>query len=149
MNDEEEVKEQYQFEELIQGLIDNQYGCCNDFIIPSTITGLRNNIATLNASGKMKSAGIGNKNDLQNNQLIRSDKVNWIEELSTNPFEKIYLEKIWRFIHHLNKTCFTSLKTYESHYANFEQGSFYKRHLDQFKSEKGRKYSIVLYLNQN
>ncbi|MBC8754813.1 2OG-Fe(II) oxygenase [Kordia sp. YSTF-M3] len=149
MNDAEEIKEQNQFEELIQGLIDNQYGCCNDFIIPSIITGLRNNITTLNTSGKMKSAGIGNKVDFQNDQLIRSDKVNWIEELSTNEYEKIYLKKIWRFIHHLNKTCFTSIKTFESHYANYELGSFYKRHLDQFKSEKGRKYSIVLYLNQN
>lgn len=145
----EEIKEQNQFEELIQGLIDNQYGCCNDFILPSTATGLRNNIRTLNASGNLKSAGIGNKTDFQNDQLIRSDKVNWIEKFSTNQYEKIYLQKIWRFIHHLNKTCFTSIKTFESHYSNYELGSFYKRHLDQFKSEKGRKYSIVLYLNQN
>ncbi|MGH1384754.1 2OG-Fe(II) oxygenase [Kordia sp.] len=145
----EEIKEQNQFEELIQGLIDNQYGCCNDFILPSTATGLRNNIRTLNASGNLKSAGIGNKTDFQNDQLIRSDKVNWIEKFSANQYEKIYLQKIWRFIHHLNKTCFTSIKTFESHYSNYELGSFYKRHLDQFKSEKGRKYSIVLYLNQN
>ncbi len=148
MNDEGRL-EQNQFEELIQGLIDNQYGCCNDFIIPSVIAELRNNLTLLNASGNLKSAGIGNKVDFKNDVLIRSDKVNWIEELSTNEYEKIYLAKIWRFIHHLNTTCFTSIKTFESHYANYELGSFYKRHLDQFKTEKGRKFSIVLYLNQD
>lgn len=145
----EKKKEQNQFEELIQGLIDNQYGCCNDFISPSTLEGLRNNMTTLNAFGDMKSAGIGNKIDFQKNELIRSDKINWIEERSTDLYEEVYLKKIWGFINYLNKTCFTSIKTFESHYANYESGSFYKRHIDQFKSEKGRKYSIVLYLNQN
>ena len=45
--------------------------------------------------------------------------------------------------------CFTTIKTFEGHYANYESGSYYKRHIDQFKSEKGRKYSIVLYLNKD
>ena len=145
----DEIKEQNQFEVLIQGLIDNNYGCCDDFVIPGTVIGLRDNIAGLGASGDMKAAGIGNKMDFQKNELIRSDKINWIEEKSTNQFEAIYVKKIWKFIHHLNKTCFTSILSFESHYASFEQGSFYKRHLDQFKNEKGRKYSIVLYLNQD
>lgn len=148
MNDEERW-ERNQFEELIQGLMDQQYGCCNDFIIPSVIAELRNNLTMLNTAGNLKSAGIGAKKDFQNNPLIRNDKVHWIEEYSTNPYEKIYLEKIWRFIHYLNKTCFTSIKSFESHYANFGIGSFYKKHLDQFKTEKGRKFSIVLYLNEN
>lgn len=146
---DEEIMEKNQFEELIQGLIDNQYGCCNDFILPSTLEGLRNNMSMLIALGDMKSAGIGNKIDFQKNELIRSDKINWIEERSTDLYEEVYLKKIWGFINYLNKTCFTSIKTFESHYANYESGSFYKRHIDQFKSEKGRKYSIVLYLNQN
>lgn len=145
----EEDREKGQFELLIQGLIDDEYACCNDFLSPHTMTGLLANMSALNASGSMLQAGIGNKADLQKNKLIRSDKVKWIEEASKNEFEDIYLKKIWRFIAHLNTTCFTSIKTFESHYANFEQGSFYKRHLDQFKNEKGRKYSIVLYLNED
>ncbi|WP_371742937.1 2OG-Fe(II) oxygenase [Lentimicrobium sp. S6] len=72
-----------------------------------------------------------------------------MEQNSTNPFEEVYLRKIWRFINYLNITCFTSIKSFEGHYANYELGSFYKRHLDQFKSEKGRKYTLVFYLNQH
>ena len=145
----EEVLEQNQFEALIQGLIDDNYGCCNDFLLPSTSAGLRANMTTLNTSGDMKFAGVGNKMDFHKDKLIRGDKVNWIEGLSIDQYEAVYLKKIWRFINHLNRTCFTSIQTFESHYANYELGSFYKRHLDQFKNEKGRKYSIVLYLNED
>lgn len=147
--DYEEIQEELQFEELIQGLIDDKYGCCNDFILPSTVKGLRANIQRLSESGKMKSSGIGNKIDFQKDKSIRGDKINWIEEQSTNQFESIYLKKIEKFINHLNKTCFTSIKSVESHYSTYEKRSFYKRHLDQFKNEKGRKYSLVLYLNQD
>lgn len=145
----EEIAEKNQFEGLIQGLIDDEYGCCNDFILPATVAGLRANIQRLNDLGEMKSSGFGNKKDFQKDKSIRGDKINWIENQSSNEFESIYLKKIENFIAHLNKTCFTSIKSFESHYSSYERKSFYKRHLDQFKNEKGRKFSIVLYLNQD
>lgn len=147
--EENTLIETAQFEKLIQGLIDNEYGICDDFFLPENMEGLRSKMLYLDGLGKFKAAGIGNKTAFQNNHLIRSDKVKWIEEDSVNSFEMIYLQKIWRFINYLNKSCFTSINSFESHYANYEIGSFYKRHLDQFKSEKGRKFSIVLYLNQD
>ena len=143
------MQENDQFESLIQGLIDDDYGYCNDFILPSTVTGLRANLQDLNASGDMKPAGFGNNSNLQKDTKMRGDKINWIADESINQFEVIYLKKIEMFIAHLNKTCFTSIKSFESHYANYEKKSFYKRHIDQFKNENGRQYSIVLYLNQD
>ena len=148
-SENEQRMENIQFESLIQGLINQKYGSCINFISPSTILGLRNNIAALSAEGHLKFAGIGNKKLSRQDKLIRSDTINWIEEKTANPFEKIYLDKIERLIQYLNKTCFTSLKTFECHYANFEKGSFYKKHFDQFKNEHGRKYSVVLYLNDD
>ena len=49
--DSEDIQEQNQFESLIQGLIDNDYGCWNDFILPNTLIGLRANIQHLKESG--------------------------------------------------------------------------------------------------
>jgi SM-20-related protein len=143
----EEIREQNQFEGLIQGLIDNEYGCCNDFILPETVDGLIANIQRLSDSDGMIPSGLGNKGDFKKDLSIRGDKINWIDGQSTNPFEVIYLNKIEKFIVYLNQTCFTAIKSFESHYSSYEKSSFYKRHLDQFKNEKGRKYSIVLYLN--
>lgn len=144
-----EHKEILQFEGLIDGLINNKFGCCNDFLSPTILAGLKVNMNVLEQSGELKVGGIGNKEGFQTNKSIRGDKINWIDEPSINLFETAYLDKIWRFIAYLNKTCFTSIKSFESHYANYEKGSFYKRHIDQFKTEKGRQYSIVLYLNEN
>jgi SM-20-related protein len=141
------LKELVWFEGLIQGLIENEYGCCNDFILPSTVNGLRANIECLSESNNMIPSGIGNKLDFKKDEAIRGDKINWIEESSTNPFEMIYLTKIEKFILYLNSTCFTAISSFESHYSSYEKARFYKRHIDQFRTEKGRKYSIVLYLN--
>lgn len=147
--EENKALEYKQFEELIQGLIDNEYGSLDDFFLPNTLAGLRTNMSILNSSGEMKHAGIGNKLDFKNDTSIRGDKINWIDEQSSNVHEELYFKKIWRFIHHMNNTCFTSIKSFESHYANYEIGSFYKRHVDQFKNEKGRKFSMALYLNED
>ena len=147
--DDEEQQEQNQFEALIQGLIDDEYGCCDNFILPETILGLRANINKLYETGDMKSSGIGNNSDFHKDKNIRGDYINWIEEQSTNQFEIIFLKKIDKFIMHLNNTCYTSINSFESHYASYEKTNFYKRHIDQFKNEKGRKYSIVLYLNHD
>jgi len=149
IQEQNELKESIQFERLIQGLIDNEYGCCDDFILPEIVAGLYANVQHLNETESLKPSGFGNKLDFKKDSAVRGDKINWIEEETTNQFEMSYLTKIEKFILYLNKTCFTAIKSYESHYSSYEKNSFYKRHLDQFKNEKGRKYSIVLYLNKD
>lgn len=147
--DQLDVIEQNQFENLILGLINNEYGCCDNFITAHNTLGLLANINALNLAGNMVNAGIGNQITFQQNKKIRGDKINWIATQSTNEFEVIYLKKIERFMLYLNKTCFTALTAFESHYASYEKNSFYKRHIDQFKNQSGRQYSIILYLNQD
>ncbi|MEM7375120.1 MAG: 2OG-Fe(II) oxygenase [Bacteroidota bacterium] len=147
--DEETRQDQIQFEHLIQGLIHQKFGCCDDFMDTTVVAGLRNNIRQLRDSGSMQSAGFGKKLDYQKNSSIRGDKIRWIEADSQDTFEEVYLKKIGNFIRYLNETCYTSINSFESHYASYEQESFYKRHRDQFHHDKGRKYSIVLYLNEN
>ena len=53
------------------------------------------------------------------------------------------------FVQYLNRTCFTGLKSYEFHYAVYEEGSYYKKHVDQFVNDLSRKFSFVLYLSEN
>ncbi len=150
MNHHKERKQnETKFEELIQGLLDNDYGCCDDFVNAPTITGLREKMLQLNETGGMNAAGLGQHADHQKNQQIRGDKIKWIEKDSQNQFEGDYLRMVEAFIVYLNRTCYTAIKDYESHYANYEKKRFYKRHLDQFKHDIGRKFSIVLYLNED
>lgn len=145
----EESQNQVQFESLIQGLLENDFGCCDDFLNTATVKGLREKLIGFDADGEMQKAGIGQGKALQTNEKIRGDEIKWIEKDSVNHFEEIYLKKVAAFILYLNTTCYTSLGQHESHYASYPIESFYKRHKDQFRRDSKRKFSIVLYLNEN
>ncbi len=147
--DDETEREEIQFEDLIEGLIRDNYGCSDDFIAADTISGLRNRLHSLSELGKMRSAGLGSKAGHHGDNLVRGDSTSWIEKESEDRYESIFLKKIGNFIQHLNRTCYTSINGFESHYASYEQDSFYKRHLDQFQNDNRRKYSVILYLNED
>jgi len=145
----EKKKEVAHFEKLIQGLMNDQYGCCDDFVNEESVSGLRNNIQSLSRLRDLQLAGMGKDLDFQKDSQIRGDKIKWIEKESEDTYEKKFLKKIAHFIQHLNKTCYTSILDFESHYASYEKSSFYKRHVDQFRNDRGRKYSIIMYLNED
>lgn len=142
------IREEAQFEALIQGLVDQQYGVCDEFLEEYILAGLRGNLQRLKTEGHMHPAGVGKKFDYQKNAVVRGDLIRWIEKDSTDPFENFFMRKVTDFVSYLNRTCYTSINDFEFHYANYEPFSFYKRHLDQFKSDKGRKFSLVMYLNE-
>ncbi len=142
-------QQEEQFEFMIQGLLDQQYGFGDQFIDQATVTGLRKNLLHFHESGVMHPAGVGRNFDFQQNTLIRGDVIKWIEKDSKDPFERAFLDRVEDFILYLNHTCYAGINDYEFHYAYYEQNSFYKRHLDQFKSHRGRKFSLVTYLNED
>ena len=137
------------FEGLINGLINQQYGCSDDFISQETVSGLRNNIENFRNAESLKIAGLGKEGNFQKNIQIRGDQIKWIEKSTSDDHESLFLKKIGNFVSHLNMTCFTAINDFESHYACYEPKSFYKRHLDQFKNDNSRKFSIVFYLNED
>lgn len=141
-------KTEQQFEQLISGVIDRKYGICDEFLDEKLLSGLTENLHTYHTHGEMHPAGIGRHFDFKKNLDVRGDVIRWIEEDSVNLYEAQFLEMIKQFIYYLNTTCYTQINQFEFHYAYYEAGSFYKRHLDQFKSHRGRKYSLVVYLNE-
>lgn len=90
-------------------------------------------------------AGIGRQDDHSLNQFVRKDSIHWIEG-------KTFVESEWNhwcsnLMNHLNRQLFLGLFSFESHFAKYEVGDFYKRHYDAFRGEKNRILSMVLYLN--
>ena len=49
---------------------------------------------------------------------------------------------------YLNHTCYTSLHEVELHFAVYPPGAYYKRHIDQFRTDSRRKFSVICYLNE-
>ncbi len=137
------------FDILIDSYLENKVGIDASFLNQALSNGLHQNILQLQKDEKMTAAGIGNKEKRDANQKIRGDKICWMDKSHDNIYEQEFLLHIENFIEHLNSTCYTGINGYEFHYAVYEEGSFYKRHKDQFKNDSDRKYSLINYLNED
>ena len=135
------------FDVLINSFIDNKVGIADDFLSKPLAALLKENLIALYADKQMLAAGIGNNTALQHDKLIRSDRIYWLDRSHNNPSEIAFFELMDSFVSYLNSTCYTGITGYEFHYALYEKGSFYKKHLDQFKNNKSRAFSMIMYLN--
>ena len=137
------------FDLLIDSYLDNKVGIDNEFLNASLVEGLHQNILQLQKDDLMVAAGIGNNEVKDAHQKMRGDKLYWMDKSHDNIYEQEFLQQVEDFISYLNSTCYTGINGYEFHYAVYEQGSFYKRHKDQFKTDSDRKYSLINYLNKD
>ncbi len=98
---------------------------------------------------RFRKAGIGKQQNLQINEAIRGDYIQWLDKKSAPEELLTYLKRIDELIQYLNQTLFLSLKDFEFHMTIYPVGSYYKRHLDQFKKDDHRKLSTICYLNDD
>jgi SM-20-related protein len=137
------------FDLLIDSYLDNKIGIDTGFLNEALSNGLQQNILQLQKDELMTAAGIGNAAMKDAQQTMRGDKIYWMDKSHDNKYEQQFLQLAEDFIEHLNRTCYTGINGYEFHYAVYEEGSFYKRHRDQFKNDSNRKFSLINYLNND
>ena len=137
------------FDLLIESYLENNIGIDASFLHKKLSVGLQENILQLQKDHMLSTAGIGNDTVQDTQQKMRGDKIYWMDKSHNNVHEQEFLLLIDNFIERLNSTCYTGINAYEFHYAVYEEGSFYKKHRDQFKNDSDRKYSLVTYLNEN
>jgi SM-20-related protein len=140
---------QSRFDPLIDSFIDHHLGIHPSFLSEELASGLRQNIMQLLEEDKMVPAGVGHGNNKLNDKKVRGDKICWMDRSHDNVYEQAFLDLVEDFIDYLNRTCYTGINGYEFHYTVYEEGSFYTRHRDQFKTNSHRKYSLINYLNEN
>lgn len=134
------------FDTLIDSFIADKVGIAEGFLTDLLAANLRDNINTLHLTNQLSSAGIGNKVADQNS-LIRNDKIYWLDRIHNNVHENLFFDLMDAFVKYLNETRYTGITGYEFHYTLYEKGNFYLKHLDQFKNNTSRKYSMIIYLN--
>lgn len=137
-----------QFEEVISSFLEKRVGISDEFLSPDLAFHLRSNLLAHYENENLRLAGIGNNHLLGQDITIRRDKIFWFERNTSDPFEKQFFTLIDNFVDYLNRSCYAGIKSYEFHYALYEKGAFYKRHLDQFKSDDSRVFSVIMYLNE-
>jgi SM-20-related protein len=140
---------QSSFDFLINSFIADKVGITDHFLSATLAAHLKANLKALYASEQMQAAGIGNNAGLIHDKQLRSDKIFWLDLVHNDAHENSFFELMDEFVRYLNSTCYTGITGYEFHYALYEKGSFYKKHLDQFRSDKGRAFSMIMYLNSD
>ncbi|TAL61652.1 MAG: 2OG-Fe(II) oxygenase [Legionella sp.] len=134
---------------LTDQLCTQGYHIIEDFLAPKDYQALRTHIQELAQQGQLRSAKIGQKLAAHRNDAIRTDSISWLDENSPNSTIQLYLKKITELAKTLNQSLFLNLSEFETHFAAYQPGSYYKKHVDQFANNKDRKISFVYYLNSD
>ncbi|UII34058.1 2OG-Fe(II) oxygenase [Fulvivirga ulvae] len=132
---------------IADGLANQDYAIVDHFLPMEEVNDILKVFALHQDSDRFKRAGIGKDDNLQYDRSIRGDYIKWIDPNDALlPVQK-FLDRINHLKDYLNRTCFLGIKDYETHFTIYPPGSFYKRHLDQFKNDGARKISFICYLN--
>jgi SM-20-related protein len=135
------------FDCLIDSFIEDKVGIAENFLSVSLAAHLKDNLIGLFENKKLLSAGVGNDAVVNQDKLIRSDVIYWLDRKHQNQYENDFFDLMDQFVIYLNRTCYTGITGYEFHYTLYESGTFYKKHIDQFQNNGSRQYSMIMYLN--
>lgn len=97
------------------------------------------------AADNYEPAGIGRGEKFLHSDLVRTDEICWITDESNAGMH--WLSWTTGLQAFLNRKLFLGLFSFESHFAHYAKGQYYKRHVDAFKGEANRVLSLVVYLN--
>ncbi|MET0355341.1 MAG: 2OG-Fe(II) oxygenase [Cellvibrio sp.] len=144
------VFDDVQLDTIADALVERGYVIVDGYLPQSLLHNLVTHFNQLREE-EFKAAGVGRQSDFQVQDAIRSDKILWIiPEGSTITTE--FLQWMESLRVGINRRLFMGLFDYESHFAHYPAGAFYKKHVDAFRATKAgqvnRVLSTVLYLNE-
>ncbi|HHP0458892.1 TPA: 2OG-Fe(II) oxygenase [Vibrio harveyi] len=128
---------------LIDALSTHGYYIWDDFISQEEVAELRDCIPN-----DWKKARIGRNDDVTRIETIRSDKIQWLKRDMGAPVAS-FLDKMEEIRLEANRHFFLGLFEYEAHFAKYEKGDFYQKHLDCFKGNENRRLTTVFYMNES
>ena len=121
----------------------------HDFFLDEKLTiALASECTTLKNGGVFKLAGVGRGGNLSIQTKVRSDQIMWLADGQSIACDQ-YLQIMENVRLVLNRHLFLGLEEYESHFAFYEPGASYSKHLDRFRDDDHRMVSAVIYLNAN
>ena len=136
------------FEVIADGLAEHSYAVVDQFLSQKEVSAIVRTGDFQKSIHHFKRAGIGKQQHHQVNEEIRGDYIHWVDKTLAAPELSVFINRVEELIQFLNQALFLSLKDFEVHMTMYPVGSYYKRHLDQFKKDDHRKLSIICYLNE-
>lgn len=133
---------------VIENLCTQGYHIIDSFLPEEHALQLREIAAELHQQGSFQEAKIGRAIQTQHNITIRSDEICWLDQFKEHNSIHYFLQRMNEMLLAFNQALFLSLEDFETHFAIYQPGSFYKKHVDQFQATKNRKISCVYYINE-
>jgi len=106
-------------------------------------------VHSLREQGEFHRAGVGRGEMLEVRPEIRSDEIRWLARNDCGPLQGEYLDQMSAYRQVLNRELFLGLVEFECFCAVYPPGSFYQRHLDQFRGVEQRTVTAITYLNED
>ena len=132
------------FARIADKLVANGYAVIPD-ALPATLTDALIRCQQNMLDSAFEQAGIGRQSDFQHDQRVRRDEICWID--GSMPEGQQWIGWCESLRQYLNRHLFMGLFSFESHFARFDAGAYYKRHYDAFRGQGNRVLSMVTYLN--
>ena len=134
------------FDSIMDQLINDGYGFYQ--VEENIITPLLNAFDSNQIEDRFENAKIGQGFHKKIVTNVRSDSISWIEDWSSE-----YLNPYFKFLSELqntlNQTCMIALRRFEGHFALFEIGARYQKHIDNAQGQNRRVISVILYLSNS
>lgn len=136
------------WEEQMDLLAQQDYVVIDNFLTPEHLNSVHHFFNQKQEEGVFKKAAIGAAGTEKIIREIRGDYTFWLEKNRDIEISPVFdaLDEVKSIF---NRLLFLSLADYEFHLALYPQGSFYKKHLDQFEGRKNRMISVIIYLNKD
>lgn len=93
---------------------------------------------------KFKPATVGK--NLEVKKEIRGDVILWLDFNEHEILKKLE-QTFQKLIQTFNQNFYMGIKEFEGHYALYQTGSFYKKHIDRHQGTTNRQITFLLYLN--
>ena len=103
---------------------------------------------SLREQGEFHRAGVGRGEMLEVRPEIRSDEIRWLQRNDCGPLQADYIDLMAAYQQILNRELFLGLVEFECFCAVYPPGSFYQRHIDQFRGVEQRTVTAITYLNE-
>ena len=116
-----------------------------DEILPEALS--KSLYARVRSLDNLNEAKIGRGSQRQKVEAIRSDKTLWLE--GEEQSEEAYLSWMESLKQAVNQELYIGLADYEAHFAHYEEGSFYRKHVDVLHGSNKRLLTTVFYLTQD
>ena len=134
------------FTSIVNDLYQQGWALVSGIFPQATLQQLEQECRTRQRSGALQPASIGRGKQAEVNESIRGDSIEWLDR-GQSPSCDEYLQRMDEFRQVLNQAFFLGLDDFESHFALYPKGAFYRTHLDRFRDSDRRTVSSVLYLN--